>query len=166
MADVKLFDSDVFSSLKRDAELSPRRRANYNVHEHYDDVVQRLFIAMMPDSYVRPHRHTQAHKWEFFMVLEGSIDILFFDDDGCLTKRVTLQAGGECCGLQIPPLTWHATVCDAPVIFMEVKQGPYDANEDKGFADWAPQEGRREVTQFLGKLKHAKIGTSFFPITG
>ena len=113
MADVKLFDSDVFSSLKRDAELSPRRRANYNVHEHYDDVVQRLFIAMMPDSYVRPHRHTQAHKWEFFMVLEGSIDILFFDDDGCLTKRVTLQAGGECCGLQIPPLTWHATVCDA-----------------------------------------------------
>ena len=161
MNNVHLFDRAAFATLKNEAAISPRKRANLNVHQSYDDIVQRLFIAMLPDSYVRPHQHIQRHKWEFFMVVEGALDLLFFDEHGAVTNRITLEAGGECTGLEIPPHTWHATVCFEPVVFMEVKQGPYDVTEDKGFAPWSPEEGSAEVPAFLAKLKSANIGSAF-----
>lgn len=159
MENIKLVDGALLDKLKCDAAASPRKRANVNLHQHYDDLVQRLFIAMLPDSYVRPHRHIQGHKWEFFMVVEGSVDILFFDDSATVTRRVTLVAGSNCIGLEIPPNVWHATVCFEPVVFMEVKQGPYDVTGDKGFADWSPAEGEESVAHFLTLLKSAESGT-------
>jgi len=154
------FDKTLFERLKSQAESSDRRRAHFNVHATYQDVVQRLFIAMMPDSYVRPHRHIQPHKWEFFMVLEGELDILFFDNEreGKLVERITLKAGGDTHGVEIPPNVWHATVCHSPVVFMEVKQGPYEVNDDKGFATWSPEEGSHLVPDFLNALKCASEG--------
>lgn len=159
-ANATRFDKTLFETLKFQAETNERRRAHFNVHKTYQDVVQRLFIAMMPDSYVRPHRHIQPHKWEFFMVLEGELDILFFDDEseGQLVERITLKAGGETSGVEIPPNVWHATVCHSPVVFMEVKQGPYKATDDKGFAPWSPEEGSHLVPQFLNALKRADEG--------
>ena len=161
LTDIQLFNHAQRKALKESAKASPRRRANHNVHKSYEDLVQRLFIAMEPDSYVRPHRHTQQHKWEFFMAVEGSIDLLFFDDNAVLTKRITLSAGGDCVGVEIPPNVWHATVCFEPVVFMEVKQGPYEVMDDKGFASWAPEEGDVAVAPFLEKLKKAELGTQF-----
>ena len=157
---IQYFDKALFETLKQSAEESPRRRANLNVHKSYTDMVQRLFIAMMPDSYVRPHRHVQSHKWEFFMVVEGELDILFFSDDGDVENRVTLTAGGETSGIEIPPNTWHATVCHSPVVFMEVKQGPYEVTDDKSFASWSPEEGSDQVPNFLASLKQAAVGDS------
>ena len=156
---IQYFDKALFKQLKQTAAESPRRRANLNVHKSYADMVQRLFIAMMPDSYVRPHRHVQLHKWEFFMVVEGELDILFFNDEGVVTEKVTLAANGETSGIEIPPNTWHATVCHSPVVFMEVKQGPYEVTDDKGFASWSPEEKSDLVPRFLTSLKEAEVGT-------
>ncbi|MBT3135678.1 WbuC family cupin fold metalloprotein [Alteromonas sp. ALT199] len=159
MDNTKYFDKALFSELKQKAAESARRRANFNVHKSYADMVQRLFIAMMPDSYVRPHQHVQPHKWEFFMVVEGELDILFFDDEGLVKNKVTLTANGATSGIEIPPNTWHATVCHRPVVFMEVKQGPYEVTDDKGFASWSPQEGSDLVPRFLAMLKRAEVGS-------
>ncbi|OJF68850.1 hypothetical protein BK026_08615 [Alteromonas sp. V450] len=161
MNTLKRFDRPLFDALKKRAEQNPRSRANHNIHSSYRDQVQRLFIAMMPDSYVRPHRHQQSHKWEFFMVLEGELELLFFDEHGVLTERLNLEAGGENSGVEIPTNVWHATICRNPVVFMEVKQGPYDESEDKGFASWAPEEGASCVPDFLSSLKNAPVGKSF-----
>mgnify|MGYP001267850597 CR=1 FL=1 len=158
MNNIKRFDKTMFSDLIEEAENSPRRRVNLNIHQSYSDKVQRLFIAMMPDSYVRPHRHVQEHKWEFFMVLEGALDLIFFDSKGVVTERISLCSDGDCQGVEIPPNVWHATVCNEPVVFMEVKQGPYEIMDDKGFADWAPQEGDAGVPAFLATLKQAATG--------
>lgn len=158
MKQLKRFDKRTFEALLENAAKSERRRANLNVHNSYEDVVQRLFIAMMPDSYVRPHRHCQKHKWEFFMVLEGELDLIFFDDKGTVSERLTLSSNGDCSGVEIPPNVWHATVCHAPVVFMEVKQGPYEVTDDKGFAAWAPTEGSNDVSTFLASLKTATVG--------
>ena len=160
MDTVKQFDKQTFDALLDKAAQSERRRANLNVHGSYDDLVQRLFIAMLPDSYVRPHSHTQTHKWEFFMAVEGKLTLILFDDNGTVTKRVVLDAAEDCRGLEIPPNVWHATVCEAPVVFMEVKQGPYEVTDDKGFAPWAPPEGREDVPLFLQHLKTVKVGQS------
>ncbi len=152
------FDRDFTRQLFEQAVKSPRRRAHHNVHESYNEAVQRLYVAMMPDSYVRPHRHTDPSKWEFFMVVEGKITVLIFDDHGTVTNKVELSAGGDCFGLQIPPGTWHATFCQEPVVFFEVKQGPYLVEADKNFAGWAPAENDHEVADFLDRLKHTEVG--------
>ena len=155
---VKKFDLELLTELRAQAEASPRRRAHHNVHEDYEQPVQRLFVCMLPDSYVRPHRHSQSHKWEFFMVVDGCLELLFFDDEGTLTERMALGPGSDCFGVEIPPGTWHATVCNAPVTFMEVKQGPYEVTDDKDFARWAPAEGNENVPAFLNKLKKLRPG--------
>ena len=152
------FDAAFFAEIDRRAENSKRRRANTNLHRDASSLVQRLFISMMPDSYVRPHKHTQAHKWECFLVVSGQLDFLLFDDNGVLTDRVTLSAEGECRGIEIPPGQWHATVCREPVVFFEVKQGPYEVESDKVFADWAPEEADVNVPVFLEALKNLKLG--------
>lgn len=92
------------------------------------------------------------------MVVEGKLDILMFDHKGAVEDRITLSANGETSGIEIPPNVWHATVCDSPVVFMEVKQGPYEVEGDKGFAEWAPEEGSELVPRFLTWLKHAEVG--------
>ncbi|GGF63474.1 WbuC family cupin fold metalloprotein [Alteromonas lipolytica] len=157
---MKKFDLELLSELRAQAEASPRRRAHHNVHEDYQQVVQRLFVCMLPDSYVRPHRHSDAHKWEFFMVVDGCLELLFFDDAGTLTERLALGPGSDCLGVEIPPNTWHATVCHAPVTFVEVKQGPYEQTGDKDFAAWAPVEGDEAVPRFLENMKVLRPGYS------
>lgn len=157
---MKKFDDDFFDALIQTAAASPRRRTNKNLHNNYSDPVQRLFIAMMPDSYVRPHRHSNPIKFEFFMVLKGQLDILILTPEGQLIERVKLDADGECKGIEIPPNTWHCTVCYGPVVFVEVKQGPYEITDDKDFASWAPQEGEAEAMAFIEKMKVLKVGES------
>ena len=43
---------------------------------------------MEPATYVRPHRHPEAGKWELFTVLRGSLVALTFDDEGRVTSTV------------------------------------------------------------------------------
>ena len=43
---------------------------------------------------------------------------------------------------------------------MEVKQGPYEVTDDKGFASWSPEEGSDQVPNFLASLKQAAVGDS------
>ncbi len=59
-----LLDQSLFSALLDAAAQSPRRRAFKNLHQDFADAVQRVVIAIQPDSYVPPHRHVEAHQWE------------------------------------------------------------------------------------------------------
>ena len=70
---LKSYTTENFQQLQGQAEDSGRRRAHMNVHETLDANVQRLFIATEPDTYIRPHRHSEEHKWEFFTVLSGEM---------------------------------------------------------------------------------------------
>jgi len=45
-----------------EAASAQGRRANLNVHAGLDTNVQRPLIATHPETYMRPHRHAEAHK--------------------------------------------------------------------------------------------------------
>ena len=77
-------------ALVQQAKASPRRRANLNVHTRLDDPIQRLAIAMEPDTYVRPHRHPET--WELLYPLTGRFAVLQFDATGTLSARAVLGA--------------------------------------------------------------------------
>ncbi|MCF6177692.1 MAG: WbuC family cupin fold metalloprotein [Victivallaceae bacterium] len=136
---MKTYDRNFINELIDAAEKSPRRRAHHTIHEADDDPVQRLFVALAPGTYFRPHRHT--NKKELVIILQGRLAILVFDNDGKVIDRYELTPGTMPV-LEHPMDNWHACVALAPeTLFIEVKQGPFTPIEPEDFAQWAPAEG-------------------------
>lgn len=130
-----------------------RLRQHHNIHTDYSDPCQRLFIAMQPRSYVVPHRHTCPAKAETFIVLRGSIGIVFFDDLGVVQETVRLGPDDELQVCDIPPGTWHSAIAlEANSVFMEVKPGPFSPIDPIDFATWAPTRGDSEIAAFLDTI--------------
>jgi Domain of unknown function (DUF6016) len=61
------------------AAASARRRSHILLHADHQDQVQRLLIALEPDSYVRPHVHSE--QWEMIVLLRGRLDLLIFGQE-------------------------------------------------------------------------------------
>jgi cupin fold WbuC family metalloprotein len=156
---MKQIDAALLDSLTAKAKESPRKRAHFNLHPELNDPVQRLCIAMEPEAYVRPHRHSDPESWEVLMILRGSLALLIFDDQGKVRERTVLAAGGEATAVEFPQNTWHAPVSLEPgTVVFEVKQGPYRPIVGANLAHWAPPEGGPEATRFPAWYRNAKIG--------
>lgn len=152
------------ATLRAAAESSPRRRAHLELHAGgAADPLQRFLVGMLPASYVRPHRHVQAHKLELTACLAGAFELLLFDDQGALRERQVLGAEGAGLSLvQIPPNTWHSLIVrEGFAVLLEVKQGPYEAASDKDFTPWAPVEGSAEAGHCLRWLHAAAVGQRY-----
>jgi cupin fold WbuC family metalloprotein len=130
------------------SQLAPRRRLNLNVHRTADDPCQRLFNAVEPESYIRPHRHAHPALAETMVAIRGAFLLVEFADDGGISDSVALAAPGSprhaeaAVVVELAPGTWHTVVALEPgSIFFETKAGPYDPNAPRDFAPWAPEEG-------------------------
>jgi cupin fold WbuC family metalloprotein len=157
----KIIQSTDLAQLAGKAAGSERRRAHLNMHDTLEAPVQRLFIAVEPDSYMRPHRHPQSNKWEMFVLLNGEIDLLVFADDGTLKQRETLSANALR-AVEIPPNTWHAYVCRQPgTVVLEVKEGPYIPTPAEDFAPWSPAEGEEGAPSYLNWMRNAQRGEKY-----
>jgi cupin fold WbuC family metalloprotein len=148
-------DLDALSSA---AQSDPRRRRNLNLHADYQDPCQRLFNAVEPGSYIRPHRHTEPPKPEFFLAVRGRFVLLLFNDEGGVVTAAHLAPDGPEVAVDIAPGQWHTIVALEPgSIFFEAKPGPYAALTDKEFAPWAPAEESADVPQYLETLYAALL---------
>ena len=146
---IKTIDKSDINVLIEDARASTRRRMNLNLHASTDAAVQRLCIATEPDTYIRPHRHPEPHKWEMLLVLKGRLDLLVFDESGIVTDRITLEPD-QTQLVELSPGTWHSFVCCEPgTVVLEVKEGAYIPTTEKDFAPWAPPENSAGVQSFL-----------------
>lgn len=130
---MKQLTKSALDALAHQARQSPRLRANSNLHTELSDPVQRLAIAMEPDTLILPHRHPQT--WELLGALRGRFVVLLFDDAGRVTERAVL--GEECDVLEFPANTWHAVLSlDSGGVIFEVKQGPYTPIGESDTAAW------------------------------
>jgi cupin fold WbuC family metalloprotein len=150
------------ADLSRSAQASPRRRANLNLHETLPDPIQRLAIAMEPDTLVRPHRH--PHTWELLYPLHGRFVVLHFDDSGRVTERAIL--GEDTALLETPAGQWHAVLSlDSGGVIFEVKHGPYQPIAEADFADGFPAEAAAatatEVAHLLAWYRTARPGERY-----
>lgn len=156
---LKLYDTATLKSLSAEAARSPRRRKNLNVHPALEDPVQRLFNAMEPGTYFRPHRHARDHGWELMIAVRGAFAVLCFDDNGNVLARADLRASDGDCAVETPAHAWHSVVSLAPgAIMFEIKPGPYSPIEDKDFAAWAPPEGDSRTPDWVHWFETAKPG--------
>lgn len=152
--DLSLLTQELLDAATRYSRESPRRRVIAPFHRHPSDVVHRMFNALQPDSYVRPHRHLDPPKAEAWIVLRGALLFLTFHDDGRVHERHALRAGGPLFGVDLVPGVYHMIIALEPdTVIYEVKSGPYHAPNDKSFAPWAPAEGAPEARSYLERLR-------------
>lgn len=138
--------------LSDQAAASPRRRSHLLMHAGPDDQVQRLLIAAEPGTYVRPHRHRD--QWEMLVLQSGCMDLLSFDAGGRVLDRLRLTRASPVA--QIAAGEWHGCVVMEPcTVVLEVKPGPYRANE---FAAWTPPEGDPQAAGLVSWLEAVKPG--------
>jgi cupin fold WbuC family metalloprotein len=155
---VQLIDSPLFEEVTQRAAASARRRMNHNFHSGPDDNPHRFLNVLLRGTYIRPHRHLDPPKSETFLVLEGHIRLLVFNENGDITESHeagdTLQP--RVWGVDLSPGVWHTILAlsDRAVCF-EVKPGPWQPASDKEFAEWAPKEGDPDADAFLERLQAA-----------
>jgi cupin fold WbuC family metalloprotein len=150
---VKIISHKVLDQLSLEASGSERLRKNLNLHDDYAEPCQRLFIAMEPGTYIRPHRHTDPPKPECFMAVRGKLALLVFDGGGEVKQVIPFGDGCDTLAIDLPAGEWHSIIVLEPgSVFFETKPGPYVAMSDKDFAPWAPEEKSPEVGPYLSVL--------------
>jgi cupin fold WbuC family metalloprotein len=150
---MKIIDRDRLDQLSQAAAESERRRKNLNLHDEFDDPCQRLFNAIEPGTYIRPHRHLKPPKAESFVTIRGRMALFVFDDDGAVDTVLNIGEGSAVQAVVLPAGIWHSLVSlETGTIFFESSQGPYVPLSDKDFAPWAPAEGSPAVDTYLAGL--------------
>lgn len=161
MGEPKIISDKQLYRLSAEAAASPRLRKNLNLHPVPEDSIQRLFNAMEPGTYVRPHRHARPEGWEFMIAVRGAFSILVFDEAGTVLDRFDLSAAGGDTAIEIPAYTWHTLAVLAPeTVIFEVKPGPYSPIAPEDFATWAPPEGDAAAEGLVIWYETAKPGDS------
>jgi cupin fold WbuC family metalloprotein len=154
---MKIFDAQYLDDLTVQAKVSPRLRQHCNVHQSYQDASQRLFNAIEPGSYIRPHRHASDPREELLIAVRGVMAMVAFDDQGAVTNvlRFGTERHGDATaiGAEVLSSTWHTVIALEPgCVLLEVKAGPFDPNQPKDLAPWAPEEGTSSAVSFLQQL--------------
>lgn len=130
------------------AKRSERKRTIFRLHEHHEPV-QRMVNAMIPGTYIPPHKHENPDKVELFSILKGSVAVLQFSEAGDVEIVVRLEARGNTKIVDIPPRTYHTLIPLEPSALLEIIQGPYDEESHKQFAPWAPGEDNHKSSDYL-----------------
>lgn len=147
---MKKLTADNLTSLSQQALQSPRLRANSNLHRELSDPIQRLAIAMEPDTLILPHRH--PHTWEVLTALRGRFTVLVFDDAGKVVERAEL--GVDTSVVEIPAGGWHAVLSrDAGAVIFEVKHGPYAPIAEADVAAWSKGRSAAELNAWYAVAK-------------
>lgn len=106
------------------AKESERLRMNFNLHDSLDAKAQRLLNALEPGTLLPIHRHT--HTAETYLLLRGSIRVLFYNEDKTVKESFLLNPKEGAYGVHIPMGQWHTLeVLESGSVIFEVKDGPY-----------------------------------------
>lgn len=151
---MKRIDDQLLNETSQQAKESPRLRMNYNFHTDLNDPVNRLLNAMMPGSYIRPHRHLSPPKEEIFLVLRGEVILFIFDELGNVTEQILLNPQKGNYGAELAAGTWHGLLVMEPgTVLYEIKQGPFSPLVSDDLAPWSPDAGDVEkVKQYMEHL--------------
>lgn len=118
-----IINDELLDKVTAQAEASPRRRMNFNLHESLDAKAQRLINVLLPGTILPIHRH--RHTAETYALLRGKMFVVFYDDMGAQLERYLLDPTIGNYGVQIPKGQWHSVEVIEPSAILEVKDGPY-----------------------------------------
>ena len=154
--DVIVKSKTAFSHLKEEAGSNIKKRTLQMLHASHSAELHSMINVFKKGSYAAPHMHwiekqndEIIKKGESFVALEGTGKILLFNDEGIITRIISLDAEEQTM-VWIPAGIWHTVVCTSPFfIVFENKTGPWKEGEDKLFHPAFPAEGDPKCEEFI-----------------
>ena len=163
---ITLIDKNDIEGLKSTAEQNERRRVRLCTHPDVEDRLHEMFIVHTKDTYIRPHKH--LNKSESLHVIEGTVDLVTFDEEGSIVGLTQLgdYASGRNFYHRFTEPRYHTLVITSEaLIFHEVTNGPL-IRVDTVRASWSPAEDDisaaneylenlvKSIDQFAAAIKH------------
>ncbi len=133
-------DADAVAFLKQQAAGNARRRIRLCGHPDADDLLHEMLIVHSRGNYVPPHRH--HNKSESFHIIEGTLTVVIFNDDGEVREVIPMGTPGseQTFFYRLSESLYHTVIPTSDlVVFHETTNGPF-LREDMEFAPWAPAE--------------------------
>lgn len=136
------------------ARSNIRKRQHFNLHNSFQDPCQRLLNAIEPDSYIRPHRHFTEPRDEMLVAIKGIFAVIFFEEKGAIQNIFILGSQHEReiinYAIFIPFDQWHTVISlELGSVLLEVKEGPFDPDQPKDMANWAPEENTISASSYI-----------------
>jgi cupin fold WbuC family metalloprotein len=114
-----------------------------------------MFIVHKKDTYIRPHKH--LHKTESVYIIEGSADIVIFDDIGGIVEVIRMgdySSGRKFYYRLAEPIYHTLLIASELLVFHEITNGPF-RRSDTVFAPWAPEDcDIAGQSEFMRRLVH------------
>jgi cupin fold WbuC family metalloprotein len=146
--------SDAVDLLKARLVHGSRGRMRILTHRDTGDQVQEMLIAFRRGVYMPPHKHID--KSESFHVVEGSLDVVVFADNGEVLEVIPMgdYHSGKVFFYRIADPLYHTLVVRSDVVvFHETSGGPF-SREANVYASWAPDERDTSAAeQYLVELE-------------
>lgn len=118
-------DSELLDNMTAQAKASPRLRMNMDLRDSAEDQSQRMLNALEPGTVLPIHRHRKTT--ETVAILRGRAVQYLYDDNGCETDSVLLEAGGEIPAMQVEMGQWHRLeALESGTVIVEFKNGAYE----------------------------------------
>lgn len=118
-----ILDNKLLDEIGKQAQVSPRLRMNYNLHDSLEAKAQRLLNALEVGTVLPIHRHVNTS--ETYVLLRGRIRVMFYNDLGAETDSFLLDPLRGNYGVHIPKGQWHTLEVLESAVILEVKDGPY-----------------------------------------
>ncbi len=119
-----LLTQDIVNQVSDEAKTSPRLRMNHNLHESFEDSVQRMLNAIEPGSIIPIARHPESN--ETLILLQGRLLVLIYNDQKEVIENVVLDKSLGNIGYHIPKGVWHSVKSlDSGTVLFETREGPY-----------------------------------------
>jgi cupin fold WbuC family metalloprotein len=134
------FGDDEVAFVKRQALGNPRSRARICAHASNDNTLHEMLIAISAQSYIHPHRH--VGKSESFHIVEGSVDVVIFDELGEIVDVVDLGGPGSGRNFfyRLSESAFHTLLIRSDILVLhEVTNGPF-VKGSSITANFAPAE--------------------------
>lgn len=146
---VCILSHSIIDDLKRNALLSPLKRARVCMHLSTEASIHEMVIALHCTTYIRPHRHQR--KTESFHMIDGVVLVVLFDDFGKVLQKIHLSSRGEHHFMyRLSKPMWHTVIpLTEFAIFHEVTDGPLTPSE---YPAWEPKEDSISIENFKKKL--------------
>jgi cupin fold WbuC family metalloprotein len=141
--------------LTKAAATNPRERIRLCTHSGVGDSLHEMFIVHRSGTYIRPHRH--PGKSESFHVIDGTADVVLFDDNGGIRDVIPTgpYSSGRCFYQRLSVAVYHTLIIRSQAfIFHEVTSGPFDRASSE-FAPWSPaiDAGQDEIAAFTARIE-------------
>jgi len=151
--DVVVITMTDMDELKRLAVLNPRQRVRLCSHSSPSDRLHEMFIIHTRDCYVRPHKH--VGKAESMTILEGTVDVVLFHDDGTIRQVISMGApgSGKVFYQRLSDAIYHTLIIRTDfLVFHESTEGPF-RRENTVFPEWAPADQGAESAAFIERVE-------------